>query len=496
MKQHNAGRATFYPLTSMKASPLNAEAENLKHFSGFIGIASELVTFEKRYKEIIGYMLGRTVVADNLDHAAIMAKATGYRVRIVTLDGQLINTGGSFTGGSVKKDSGILTRSSEAEKLESEITHLKIMITAKEKAAGLLNDSLNELKIKTERLAENAAMLNAIYQAENTQLQVLHSQYSGDINRLENYKKEYNELSGRSESNENQRESVQNNMLTIEADISLLKTTALKYETEHKIIAKNILKEQEIYNALRLKITAQQKDVESAEKSILLGIEALNSVNNQIEKTEQIIFKNNENIIAAQNKTEVLTLEINAYESDIFALDHTLAALNSESQKRDENLQTLHSRIREQTHIRDNLFREYNRLETQHTQINSEQDRITAKLWDDYELTYSSASELGYAKIDAQKRPADLILQNELRNKLRVLGPVNTGVIDEYNEVKTRHDFLSKQLDDLNKSKVNLTEIIYRLEHEMRQRFSDMMLDSAVISKLFSANSSAEVRQN
>ncbi len=477
LKQNNAGRATFYPLTSIKSSPLNPDIENIKKFDGFIGIASDLVTFDKTYREIIGYLLGRTVVADNLDHASIMAKASGYRIRIVTTDGQLINTGGSFTGGSVKKDSGILTRGSETEKLESEITHLKIKIKAKEKAAGLLNDTLNELKNKTEKLAENAAMLNAVYQAENTQLQVLRSQYSGETNRLEICKKEYGELGERTETGETLRNSVLNNIQAAETDISLLKNTAAGYETDHKSVTKKIVQKQDEYNSLRLKMTAQQKDLESAERTVRFNSETIHSVGDQIEKTEQNLFVLNETMIAAQNKTETLTLEIKALEADILQLENTLSSLTRESRERDENLQELLSHIREKTHLRDNLFREYNRFETQLNKINTEQDRITAKLWDDYELTYTSAAELGYPKTDGQKRPADLILQNDLRNKMRALGPVNTGVIDEYNDVKSRHVFLLTQLDDLNKSKENLTDIIYRLEHEMRQRFSDTMVE-------------------
>lgn len=497
LKQNNAGRATFYPLTSIKALPLNMDVDNFKRYTGYIGIASDLVTYENRYKEIIGYMLGRTVVFDNMDHAAIMAKATGYRIRIVTLDGQLINTGGSFTGGSVKKDSGILTRGNEIEKFENDITHSEIIMKVKEKAVDVLNNTLNDLKIKTDNLSDNLTMLNTVYQAENTQLQVLRSQYANDINRLNNYQTEFNELDGRSENGETEIESIKSNILTTETDISLLKQNFIKYETEHKILTKSILQKQELYNAIRLKITAQNKDIEATERSITLNIETINSINEQIERIEQIIYSNNESIINAQNKIEVLNLDITAHESDIAELNNTLAMLNKESQKRDENLQGLHNRIREQTHIRDNLFREYNRLETRRTQINSEQDRATAKLWDDYELTFSSASELGYPKLDAQKRPAALVSQNELRNKLRALGSVNTGVIDEYNEVKTRHDFLTEQLNDLNKSKENLADIIFKLEKEMRQRFSDIMLELSrnfkIVFREFFGGGSAEL---
>lgn len=477
LKQNNAGRATFYPLTSIKASPLNIDIVSLKRYTGYIGVASALVTCDSRFSEIIEYMLGRTVVFDNLDHATVMAKATGYRVRIVTLDGQLINAGGSFTGGSVKHDSGILTRASEIERLESDITRSDIEMKAKEEATAKINASLADVFAKTDELAGNKAMLNTMYQAENTQKQVLRSQYESDMRRLNDYKNEYNELGGRTKINEAGRAAICGDMAGSKTDIAVFETAYNELEAERQTLTKSISIKQDAYNALRLEITAQRKDIEASERSITFAGETLNSIDEQIERVEQLIYGYNENIIIAQNKIEETEREICALETDIAALESNLIKLNGEAQRQDESLQGLRNRIREQTHVRENLFREYNRLETRRSQITSDQDKITAKLWDEYELTYSTATELGYPQLEAHSRPAAVASQTELRNKLRALGPVNTGVIDEYKEVKTRHDFLTGQLDDLNKSKENLTGIIYKLENEMRARFSGIMQD-------------------
>lgn len=477
LKQNNAGRATFYPLTSIKASPLNMDIDLLKRYTGYIGMASALVTCDSRFGVIIEYMLGRTVVFDNLDHAIVMATATGYRVRIVTLDGQLINAGGSFTGGSVKHDSGILTRASEIERLESDITRCVIGMKAKEEAAAKINASLADVSSKTDELAGNKAILDTLYQAENTQLQVLRSQYESDMQRLSDYKNEYNELGGRIEINDAERAKISGNIAKIKTDIAVFETAHNKLEAEHQTLLESISIKQDAYNVLRLKITAQRKDVEASERSITLAGETLNLINEQIERVEQLIYGYNENIIAAENTIEETGREICALETDIAALGSNLTMIGSEAQRQDESLQGLRNRIREQTHVRENLFREYNRLETRRSQITSDQDKITAKLWEDYELTYSTAAELGYPQLEAHSRPTAIASQTELRNKLRALGPVNTGVIDEYKEVKTRHDFLTVQLDDLNKSKENLAGIIYKLEHEMRQRFSGIMQD-------------------
>ncbi len=477
LKQNNAGRATFYPLTTIISSPLHIDHHDCESYTGYVGLASDLVTYDAPYREIIKYLLGRTIIADNLENATIMAKATGYRIRIVTLDGQIINTGGSFTGGSVRKDSVILTRSYEIEKLEKDILNSQTLSEQKETAVRLINDSLNDLKIKSDSLYKKLNESNAIYQAEATQLEVLRSGYASNIDRLNDLKSEYEDFYERSEHNESERISINNSVITVEKDLALFIKKASEYEKEHQIQTRIILQEQETCNALRMKRTVQYKDVEAAEKSISLAIDNIRAINAQIENIERILYNYNEKIIIIKNKIDHCDLEIITFDTDIDQLNQALTELNKVIENRDEKLQKLHAKIREQTHLRDNLFKEFNKSETQRTQIVAEQDRITSKLWDEYELTYSSACELRYPKIDESTRASVSALQNELKNKLRALGPVNTGAIDEYSEVKTRHDFLKEQSDDLNKSKDNFNNIIYKLEHEMRKRFSSTMFE-------------------
>ena len=155
------------------------------------------------------------------------------------------------------------------------------------------------------------------------------------------------------------------------------------------------------------------------------------------------------------------------------------------------------SSIKDKTHGRELLFREYTRLEAKRSSLAGDCDKIISKLWDDYELTYSSASELGYPRITQENRSETITAQNRLRGELKDIGAVNLGAIDEYREVETRREFMRSQYDDLQKSKSNLTDVIYRLEHEMRARFSavfeDINLNFKVVFRELFGGGSAEL---
>lgn len=481
LKQNNAGRATFYPLTSISPSPLNISRQSLDAYRGYIGIASELVKRDERFANIVDYMLGRTVVFDNLDNATVMARATGYRVRIVTLDGQLINAGGSFTGGSVKRDTGMLTRSSEIARIENEIDRADIAIKGAEarlaEVKKRIADSDSALKDKNDRVA----ILARMYQAENTQLQVLRSQLSTDENSIKQLGAELEALENRSAGSENELEALAEQLKKQSGELEASVAAAEEIERQRQTLSKLIVKKTDAFNALCLTIAERKKDAEAAERSVRFSEDTLNAAAAQIEKLELSTLRWNEAIIDAQNKISSENADSVALENDIASLETRLSELNTASGKQDSELSTLRARIKEQTARRENLFREYNRLETKRASVAAEQDKLTSRLWDEYELTYSTAKELSYPPVTADNRRDTLSVQTELRSKLKALGNVNTSSIDEYKEVKERHDFLKSQTDDLVKSKDELAVIIDSLEREMRERFTET-IDTLSIS--------------
>ena len=205
LKTKNAGRATFYPITTVKGGPLNIDERDMSAYKGYVGIASALVKYDRKYAQVVEYLLGRTVVFDNLDDASVMARAFGYRVRIVTLDGQLINAGGSFTGGSVRRESGMLTRSAEISRIEAEITKLNVGLSAKQTELDEISERQKELDGERNSEKKTVSLITSLYSAEKTQLEVMKSQRDGEVERVKTLGGEYERLASKLEGYEAER---------------------------------------------------------------------------------------------------------------------------------------------------------------------------------------------------------------------------------------------------------------------------------------------------
>ncbi len=473
LKANNAGRATFYPLTSIKATPLNISEDDLARCEGYVGIASNLTKHDDKFRGIIEYMLGRTVVFDNLDNATIMAKRFGYRVRVVTLDGQLINAGGSFTGGSVKRDTGMLTRSAEIERAESEITRLKVRESA---IAAQLGESDGEKKkIASEVESQNGrlGLIRTMTNAESTQYQVLKSQLDGDDKRRETLDAEIKRLDESDESTAAERQSLKSDIDAlngeVESDTKVLERLN-EVRSEQKRRHEKLLGD---INSLLIKLTAQKKDVDAAENAQTLGLASLEALSEQITKCEQQIYEGNAKVIALENSMEQNRLEAESIAADVENLEKERNSLLGETRELELNAEKLRQKLKELNHKRESLFVEFSKSDTEVNSLTTEVDKLTAKLWEEYELTHTSAAELGYDKPDESSRGEFVAKSNELRNSLKSLGAVNLASIDEYKATKERYEFLTKQQSDLTASREQLSEILSRLEEEMKQRFTE-----------------------
>ena len=477
LKSNNAGRATFYPLTSIQPQFLNIDIADLKKYGGYIGIASDLVSCDDKFRSIIDYMLARTLVFDNIDNASLAAKAYDYRIRIVTLDGQLINAGGSYTGGSVKRDSGILSRTAEITKLEADIVKHTLTLKTYESELAELDNSANQLITRRDDINRNITAINNQYQAEYTQLQVLQSQVDNNIIRIETLEKSIKELKNHINTHTVNQNNIKNSLDENDTQIVNLNNEITELSNQRDIFTIDFNEQTKLRNDLFIKLTEQRKDVEIAHNTLKLNEESLKSLEDQISRTEQFTYSRHEQIIELRNKIEQNKLDIVSLTEDCGQLETEYNERRDKSTEYDKDAEKLKTHNRELTHHRETLFREYTRIEAQRTQITSEQDKLISRIWEDYEHTYSSAAELNYPLINAESRTKMTALQNESRTKLREIGSVNVNSIEEFKEVNERYQFLTAQLDDLNKSKLNLNDIIYRLENEMRLKFAAAMKD-------------------
>ncbi len=468
LKQHDGGRATFLPMSSIKGRELNETG--LETCEGFVGIAAELCNCEDCYKGILLSLLGRTVVADNLDRAVEIAKKYGYRFRIVTLDGQVVNAGGSLTGGSLLKNAGLLGRTGEIEKLKKQSAQtlkqadeLSAQLKSEDEAILKLENEISALseqfsvcqgdKVKleaeirsrqTELDSTKTALDEANKEKEASALKMdeLTVAMKRARNELDNYQKEISENEQRASSLTGSKDEIVRKREELSEKLQQIKLGILT--TEKDIAAAK----SEIENALLRKDSAEQRIISDEAE-----IEALN--------------KNNEEL-----RGRIDTLEREADELKKIASDKKseIESFTAEKLMLEQKSAQLRQKEREKQTERETVSGEIARLEERRVNLQKQYDDTVNKLWEEYNLTKREAEE-NAANIDdptkAQRR------LNELKQKIKALGTVNVSAIEEYKEVSERYEFLSVQTGDVEKSRNELLHLINDLTKQMREIFID-----------------------
>ena len=473
LKDTGGGRATFYPLTTVKFDEKLPDLSRAEKMNGYIGVASELVSFDGQYGDVIRSMIGKILVTDNIESAAAVAAAYQYRIRVVTLDGQQVNAGGSFTGGSLRHDSGILTRGAEIEGLRGECRTLTEQIDEAKDGIAEIDERLEELGRKMSASNVSAQMLRTLSSAESTQAEVLRSQIEGDRARLEELQLKFEQMNADSEAYKNEHARLEQALADAEAKGIALTADKAAAEAARDEAARALTDAQKQQSRGQVALTALRKDAENAESRAA-------SVRITISAAEETIRHGGEESEKLGEKRESLTRDILAAQKATVACTEAIAekeeerkSLLSQNVEYEQKSGLLRTQIREKNHEKELLYRQYTKAEAKHGGAVAERDRSTAAMWDEYELTESSAEALGYPPITEENLEECREEQTKMKNRLKSLGTVHVGAIEEYAEVKERYDFLTAQVNDLNASKEELAGIVYRLESEMRTRFSE-----------------------
>ncbi len=468
LKERGAGRATFLPLTNIRAHPI--KESGMAERGGYVGLASELVQCDDRYREVIASLLGRTVVTEDIDAATAIAKAYGYRYRAVTLDGQVVNAGGSLTGGSVNKNASILSRrgeidaltaeakkySGQAEELEAQLTELRREtdtiqatvdgIEAEEKTA---REDLISAETLVKRLAAN------VEEAERLNEQAL---------------REYDELTARVEQLRRQKISGGELVVKLTEEVERLTKLAAEGIAAHEALAAELSTAAEAVTALQMEDITRQKDCEAAR----LAIEQLES---QQSGSEAALMELRERQRRLTAENAAILAEIEEINAGAQSGSSEIETLRRDIKEADEQRDRLEARRnilnRESSDViskREVAANELIRLQEKSTDMQDQQNNISTKMWEEYELTRSEAAEKAIVLEDvpaAQKR------LTELRGRIRALGAVNVAAIEEYEEVSGRYRFMKEQIDDAENAKKELTRLITELSAQMSAIFTE-----------------------
>ena len=468
LKEKGAGRATFLPLTNIRSNPI--KENDMAARGGYVGLASELVQCDDRYREVVASLLGRTVVTEDIDAATAIAKAYGYRYRAVTLDGQVVNAGGSLTGGSVNKNASILSRrgeidaltaeakkySGQAEELEAQLTELRREtdtiqatvdgIEAEEKTA---REDLISAETLVKRLAAN------VEEAERLNEQAL---------------REYDELTARVEQLRRQKISGGELVVKLTEEVERLTKLAAERIAAHEALAAELSTEAEAVTALQMEDITRQKDCEAAR----LAIEQMENQQRGGEAALAELRQRQEHLIAENAAIMAEIEEINAGaqsgSSEIETLRRDIKEADEQRDRLEARRNTLNRESSDVISKREAAANELIRLQEKSTDMQDQQNNISTKMWEEYELTRSEAAEKAIVLEDipaAQKR------LSELRGRIRGLGAVNVAAIEEYEEVSGRYRFMKEQIDDAENAKKELTKLITELSAQMSAIFTE-----------------------
>ena len=474
LKRNNAGRATFFPLTSVRpASEPTREMKQAASFKGYVGVASELVSADAKFNDIISSMLGRIIVFDNLENATEMAKALRYSVRTVTLDGQQINRDGSFTGGSLRTSSGILTRADEIKRMTAEHELLSKNAEKLRSSLEVTEATLSELEMDIESDESANAMIATLRAVEATRLEKNKETLAADRELLEKFLADLENVAGEKERRAAEIASLESRERELSAKVSELdEFRSESEEKRHAALAERDRIRGDIMN-VTVRISELRRDIE--------GCNALAEMSREKARALRIDAVARERAAAdAQSRVAELKAELDeairtlgAGEEKLTELNARRTAIEEGSLEYEGKLVSLRNSSEERRSRRDKLIADKLRLETNLAQIRAKLDAETKTFWDEYGLTRAEAIAFGYPAITAAERPAVFALQTEYRNKIRNIGHVNLSVIDEYQTEKAQYDEKTAQMADLEKAKSDFEKIIKSLEVEMEKTFVD-----------------------
>ncbi len=471
LKKKKAGRATLYPVSTMRGTELSASEVPEKCREGFIAVASTLVECDERFRGIVKSLVGRILIARDIDCATKIAKAMNFRYRIVTLDGQVVNAGGSFTGGSLSQDGRMLSRRVQIEKLGEEVKSLEEAYKQTEKQLAALQGAREELKKRESGLLASASGLKTMHDAEQTQLTVLVSNRDAQQNALAGLLAELAQIKNASDlaksslgDMDRRRQDFESELSETERRLAALRAKAAELaealdaakENEGRISVETAKVDSHIEMLMKMRETTEKRTAELAS-----SIEALKA---SVRLSEEKVKECEEESLRLEGALQSIRVSLAGAEEEKKAL--TLVGAETE-----KKLHELRIKTRELSDKRDLLYRTYTRLESEHNSQREKQEKLVSFLWDEYELSFSDAVKKVVTPITPETRSAALIEQTKYKNQLRALGNVNVNAIEEYKEVSRQFDEMTGQIADLKKSKESLLRIIDSLEENMRRDF-------------------------
>ena len=467
LKRRDGGRATILPVSSIRPGFLRDEAD-LKKEPGFVGVGDQLISFDPRYKNVFSNLLGRVAVMENLDAAIAAARKYKYSFRIVTLDGQVLNPGGSMTGGSASRSAGILSRANELERLNGQLQDIRFQVAEAVKAAAEAERENTAAAYELETAQSQLRQWeDAILKAEGELSQ--RRTVTAELARQQGVQQEeLEQLKSRAAQIETDTQAARSRIQTLEGE-----TAALKSEAEGKARGQTEVQERSA------RIAREAAALTAAQAALEAEREATRSGLTELERLKASMAGDRDQSRALMADYEAKNA---GFTQEIEEKQAALAALQEESRSQNETIARLNQKkidlegqrvkaTRESQSLNEELLRtegEVSRLEQKKVSASMEEKQLLDKLWENYELSHEAARQQRVEIESVQKASRRI---SELKRSISSLGNVNVGAIEEFSRVNERYTYLTDQRDDVDKAKKELEEIIAGITNEMKAIF-------------------------
>ncbi len=477
LRNHNYGRATFLPMTALKGRELNETG--LENCAGFISVAADIVDFDQQYEDTVKSLLGKTVIVENIDNAIAMGKKYSHRFRIVTVDGQVINAGGSMTGGSRIQHSGFLSRSNEITRLSREIeANEKKLEEMQQKYNGLkedydyTNEALEKAKADLSKAQADKMKAESNMSINESKLHVANDALKTLMDESMSAEARINHFISLRDEAENKVKIFEEEINQEQERLSFISDSRKAFLTEREDINGQI-------SELNLEIVSFVRDIDNLKSHIE---ELKDRHNTQKDKIDKINF----DIQEAKEKNEQLNARINElhtksdeYRQQIEQAEQQIKNLILQRDLSEKQSNDFRTEERQKTEEKEKLSGDLVRIEEKKNSLLKEHEDTETKLYEEYKLSRRDAMALDIqigSVAEAKKR------LSEIKSKIKVLGDVNVGAVDEYKEVSQRYEFMKTQVEDVEKSKAELNKLIHSLTGRMAVQFRERF---DVINKMF-----------
>ena len=476
LRKNNLGRASFLPISSVHGKKLDKIKGNNQ---GVIGIASDLIKYNKKYEQIITSLLGRTVIVDNMENAIKVAKQNGYTFRIITIEGDVINPSGAITGGSVaKKTVNILGRGREIEKLQKDIQNLKNKIEKQENEKEEYQNSIENIFEEVTLLEKELQEIDITYATKKQKVLSIDENIEKVEKRINKLKEEQETIKQEKETSIKIKEETQKEIETLTEETEKLTSIIQEFANINKDNQKYV--DDLNFDITNLKISVSSFDesensLQELQERILQDIEnskqSIKNKENQIEEIKQDNFN-------LEKSIEEIKQKIESIKEDVKNSGSKIEELKQERIAKNEKLTKQENEINEKFKIIEDLKAQIVKIDVRKTKTEEDINSIINKMWEEYELTPNNVPE--YKKPDNVQLTQKKV--NELRKELRELGSVNIDSIEEYKNLKERYDFMCEQRVYLEDKMAKLIKIITDMTQTMKEQFKTQF---ALINKNF-----------